>query len=1293
MIDTPLQILSLNANKQQAATENALLIATERKADIILIQEPWFHSEGEGWEHQTSTSHANYTQILPKVVPHQRPRTIAYISKTFSPSVYLAETSPVDGDIQILEIAERDNKIQIVNIYNQKSREDSTPRTFQRSLQNTPLYKDLILSGDFNSHHPWWSPRVETPNSDAEEIVEWFEDNELILLNKPGVPTFRRGNSSSVLDLALLSQSISQRPYNYSLLEDLVSDHIGCVISFQGTRDMVDNPLCQTRYNTKKADWALFQRTLQQSTATQEFAGKLQTAEAIAIKENALNIIQDKETDVTSTMDNLAQIITEAITHAADQAIPKIDQNPRAKAWWTEELKEMRSQVTAKRRQIVEGEELTITPYLHARNRYFQAVKKAKMDHWNQFLQKEDPKSIFKAMKYTSKSKVQRMPLIKDPIRGPQSTFDGKCKAFRTALFPPPPEATEAEWENYKESDRWEWPALTKVELEHACSSKIKSRSPGPDAITQDIITKAYEAIPDVFFKIYTPLINIGYHPAAWRQATGAILPKVGKPDYSVPKAFRIITLLNCLGKVSERIIAQRLGYLAETTDLLHHTQMGGRVKRSAIDAALLLKNEVETNKLAKMKTSTLFMDVKGAYDHVAKQQLFKIFQMLRLPLSLIAWVASFLSQRLLRLAFDGQIQEFAPNKSGVPQGSPVSPMLFLIYIRNLFKATTVKWISYVDDISLTACSKSIKKNTQILQREAAKLVELARDSNIAFDLEKTELLHWEWNKKSRDEKLTLPNGDILKPLASVKWLGIHFDTGLTFKHHVAIKVAKARNTFFRMSRLANLERGLTPFALRQLYTACVTSIADYGAIIWWKGQVNYTNKLQSLQNLSIRKILGVFRTAPISPMEVEAALPPAEIRINSTIRAYALRLKKLSNNHPINQEIHKTLHPQEEVNPRKHTQLKRIHKSISHLTEGMRIEKITPFYFPPWKRDTPYQVDISPLSKEEETKKHQNTAKDNPHNSVFIYTDASATSTKDSKGIGIGLAVLSPPSETIHKQISKNVGPNNLVYDGELEGATMGAEYANKIAKPGLQFHIYSDNQAGLWRLKTPSDNPGQSNQIRAIKAAKQIVEKGATITYHWVPGHKDISGNEIADALAKGATKMRPTTYVTSFAALGMQIKQMGRDEWAHKLEKESSSNDQRPTHYSYKGEFPWNLRSKLQVPAGTPREATSAFYQLKLGHGRFRDYLFRRSHIDHNLCWCGAKETPVHLLLSCKLYRKPRRRLKDSLDDNHPSIRTLLTTTKGVEATIEFLKATRIATRAWLLERDEWYEDGEL
>jgi hypothetical protein len=98
-----------------------------------------------------------------------------------------------------------------------------------------------------------------------------------------------------------------------------------------------------------------------------------------------------------------------------------------------------------------------------------------------------------------------------------------------------------------------------------------------------------------------------------------------------------MISLLNYLGKVSERILAQRLAYLAETSGLLYNSQIRRRLKKSTIDTTLLLTNKIKANKRLKHKTTTLFLDVKGAFDHVSKNRLLTTLKELRLPLSLIS--------------------------------------------------------------------------------------------------------------------------------------------------------------------------------------------------------------------------------------------------------------------------------------------------------------------------------------------------------------------------------------------------------------------------------------------------------------------------------------------------------------------------------------------------------------------------------------------------------------------------------------------------------------------------------
>ena len=612
-------------------------------------------------------------------------------------------------------------------------------------------------------------------------------------------------------------------------------------------------------------------------------------------------------------------------------------------------------------------------------------------------------------MLYTKDILVNPIPNILDiETNELKSSFPEKCTIFRKALFPPPPESRveSRDTSSYEANSEWKWPILSKIELKNACNAKIKGRTPGPDLITQEMIVHAYNAIPCIFYIVYSLLINSGHHPKIWKQATGFILKKPSKPNYSLPKAYRVISLLNCLGKVSERILAQRLSYIAETTTLLHPTQLGGRLKKSAIDAALLLHNEVELNKSNKLCTSTLFLDVKGAFDHVSKNRLLEILYSLKLPISLITWVSSFLDDRTLRLSFDKDIEAFRSISTGIPQGSPISPILFLIYIRDLFKSNRVKYISYLDDISLTTSSKSFKLNIKILEQVVNETISLGNKNSISFDIAKTELIHFGKSELT----LLLPNKkDTIYPKEVVKWLGIHFSKTLKYKEHIAIRTSKAKQAFYRVNRLASISRGLSPFALRQLYLACVTSVADYGSILWW----NYKNKslirpLQAIQNLATRRILGVFKTAPITPLELESAILPPDIRLSNSLYKYALRILKLSQNHVIRQEFTKlqanididsNSSSEEDIailaKTKKKTQIETIYSSISSLVDLNSLEVIKPFYFPPWNKEVPYDIMISKKSKEDTTKLHNiyllDTCSSNS-SITSIYTDASQT-------------------------------------------------------------------------------------------------------------------------------------------------------------------------------------------------------------------------------------------------------------------------------------------------------------
>jgi hypothetical protein len=174
MIGTNIRILQVNLNRNAPATESALEIAIELKADLMVIQEPFLTDDNT-----RSIAHQSFTQILPPDTGY-RPRTLIYVSKTFRPLVSLATSSPKDPDFLVIDIIEDNSRIQLLNVYNEADQAHVGPRTIERCLFHQQLSPNTILLGDFNTHHPWWDPLAKK-SSGADELVEWLEQQTFIL--------------------------------------------------------------------------------------------------------------------------------------------------------------------------------------------------------------------------------------------------------------------------------------------------------------------------------------------------------------------------------------------------------------------------------------------------------------------------------------------------------------------------------------------------------------------------------------------------------------------------------------------------------------------------------------------------------------------------------------------------------------------------------------------------------------------------------------------------------------------------------------------------------------------------------------------------------------------------------------------------------------------------------------------------------------------------------------------------------------------------------------------------------
>ena len=195
--------------------------------------------------------------------------------------------------------------------------------------------------------------------------------------------------------------------------------------------------------------------------------------------------------------------------------------------------------------------------------------------------------------------------------------------------------------------DRAERPhkELNKEELERLLKETSNSSAPGSSGIGWLLIKKAWPVIDEVLTSVYNACLTLGHHPSRWKEATVVVIPKLDKPDYSVAKAHRPISLLETLSKLLEKAVAKRFQHKIVEHELVLSAQFGGRMHSSCLDAALTLIHDVQAAHAAGMKMGMLLFDVKGFFDYINHARMTAILTQLGFNRKIVEWTKNFLRE------------------------------------------------------------------------------------------------------------------------------------------------------------------------------------------------------------------------------------------------------------------------------------------------------------------------------------------------------------------------------------------------------------------------------------------------------------------------------------------------------------------------------------------------------------------------------------------------------------------------------------------------------------------------
>ena len=290
------------------------------------------------------------------------------------------------------------------------------------------------------------------------------------------------------------------------------------------------------------------------------------------------------------------------------------------------------------------------------------------------------------------------------------------------------------------------------------------------------------------------------------------------------------------------------------------------------------------------------FLDVEKAFDNVWHNGLmYKIF-MLDLPTKMTRWLSDFLVGRVIQVNVNGFLSDKISPIAGVPQGSVLSPLLFLIYVNdlpNLHHRQNSK-SHFADGTALWAASKNVQFAAKRLRNDLRKLAKWCAKWRIKLNPEETKVIIFSRSPLARkSEPILKLYGERLKIYPQVKFPGITFDSKLTLQKHFEEILGRCNTRYHRVRLIVNKKWGPSPSTILQIYKQCVRPTFEYGSLSTITMSHMIISKIQRLQNKFIQLALRLPKYISVKLLHDSSGLPYVKDRLLSCATRTLERISK----------------------------------------------------------------------------------------------------------------------------------------------------------------------------------------------------------------------------------------------------------------------------------------------------------------------------------------------------------------------------------------------------------------
>lgn len=430
---------------------------------------------------------------------------------------------------------------------------------------------------------------------------------------------------------------------------------------------------------------------------------------------------------------------------------------------------------------------------------------------------------------------------------------------------------------------------VTENEVSNSIDNLKFRSSPGIDGVPPKYVKMAKVVLSPILTNLFNKCFRDETFPECFKVSQIIPLPKFAHTQEIGD--FRPISLLNVFSKIFEKILKEKIMKFIEKNNILNSSQFGFTTNSSTEYAITTIYDQFLKNLDDNLITCSIFLDIKKAFDSISHDILLKKLYHYGFRGKIWSLLKSYLYGRNSCVKIDQRMSKFYIIKHGVPQGSVLGPILFLIYINDLPHASMFKTTLFADDANLYLSHHNLEILQSKVDKEMKKVVQWMNFNKLTLNYNKSKFIIISRKKQDCSNFcLKINNFDILKT-DCIKYLGVLIDDKLSWKNHI-------ENMCSRLSKICGLIfklRHYVPLTTRKLiYFSMFNSVILYSLINWGRASNSLIHKVEVLQNKFIRASMFCSRDCPTNYLYSKFQT----LKLNDMIRMEFAKFMYKYNNH-----------------------------------------------------------------------------------------------------------------------------------------------------------------------------------------------------------------------------------------------------------------------------------------------------------------------------------------------------------------------------------------------------------